>query len=79
MRMAIAKVTSFGKSRAVRLPDDFRVADTEFNIQKVGRSLVLTPANANWSDFFSMLQEFESDKPVERNQPENSIEPPDIL
>jgi virulence-associated protein VagC len=35
----------------------------------VGRSLVLTPVDANWTDFFDMLQQFDAEAQVERNQP----------
>jgi antitoxin VapB len=68
--MATAKVFMSGRSQAVRLPKEFRVSGNELAITRVGRSLVLTPIDAQWSDFFNMLQQFETDKPVERNQPQ---------
>ncbi len=67
--MATAKVFMSGRSQALRLPKEFRVTDRELSITKVGRSLVLTPIDPDWSDFFSILQQFESDQPIERNQP----------
>jgi len=67
--MAVAKVFMSGRSQAVRLPKDFRVMGNELAITKVGRSLVLTPIDAGWPDFFGILQEFDSASPIERNQP----------
>ena len=67
--MATAKVFMSGRSQAVRLPKEFRVSGSELSISKVGRSLVLTPVDANWTDFFDMLQQFDAEAPVERNQP----------
>jgi hypothetical protein len=31
---------------------------------------VLTPIEPQWSDFFSMLAEFDNKSPIEREQPE---------
>lgn len=68
--MAIAKVFMSGRSQAVRLPKEFRVTAKELSIKQVGNSLVLTPINPEWSDFFAILQEFDADVDIERNQPE---------
>lgn len=68
--MAVAKVFMSGRSQAVRLPKEFRVSGNELAITRVGRSLVLTPIDAGWPDFFRILQEFETDMPIERNQPQ---------
>ena len=67
--MATAKVFMSGRSQAVRLPKEFRVTANALSITKVGRSIVLTPIDSEWSDFFDMLQQFESDIPIEREQP----------
>jgi antitoxin VapB len=72
--MAIAKVFMSGRSQAVRLPKEFRVSGNELTITKVGKSLVLTPIEAGWTDFFRILQEFEPDVPLERNQPQSQQE-----
>ena len=69
--MATAKVFMSGRSQAVRLPKEFRVSESELAITKVGRSLILTPMDPQWTDFFTMLQLFESDKPIERYQPQD--------
>ena len=76
--MAAAKVFMSGRSQAVRLPKEFRVTGNELSITQVGKSLVLTPLDADWEDFFSVLQHFESDKPVERHQP-NEQQPRDAF
>ena len=68
--MATAKVFMSGRSQAVRLPKEFRVSGSELAITKVGRSLILTPIDAEWSDFFRMLKQFESEQLIERNQPQ---------
>lgn len=68
--MAVAKVFMSGRSQAVRLPKEFRVSGNELAITRVGRSLVLTPIDAGWPDFFRILQEFDTDTPIERNQPQ---------
>ena len=67
--MATAKVFMSGRSQAVRLPKEFRVTGNELSITQVGKSLVLTPVDAGWREFFDALQHFESDKPIERQQP----------
>jgi antitoxin VapB len=72
--MAVAKVFMSGRSQAVRLPKEFRVSGNELAITKVGRSIVLTPIDVGWPDFFRILQEFETDKPIERNQPQERQE-----
>ena len=77
--MTSAKVICSGRGQAVLLPDEFRPTATDFNIQKLGRSPIPTPTDANWSDFFSMLQEVELGNTIKRNQPENSHKTSDIL
>lgn len=72
--MTVAKVFMSGRSQAVRLPKEFRVTGNELAITKVGRSLVLSPIDADWSDFFRILLEFEFDEPIERDQPQEQQE-----
>ena len=52
------------------LAEKYRVSGNELTISRVGRSLVLTPIKPEWTDFFNMPDQFESDKPIERNQPQ---------
>lgn len=68
--MAIAKVFMSGRSQAVRLPKEFRVNASEMSIKKVGDSIVLTPINADWANFFAILKEFDDVEAMERNQPD---------
>ncbi|MES2129102.1 MAG: type II toxin-antitoxin system VapB family antitoxin [Pseudomonadota bacterium] len=72
--MAIAKVFMSGRSQAVRLPKEFRVNTTALTIEKVGESLVLTPINAGWDDFFAALREFGENPNIEREQPREQQE-----
>ena len=52
----IVKSTLFksNRSQAVRLPKELAFPDTvkKVVVRKVGRSIVLTPADALWDDFF---------------------------
>jgi antitoxin VapB len=68
--VAIAKIFMSGRSQAVRLPKEFRLSADQVSVSRVGRSLVLTPIEPQWSDFFSMLAEFDNKSPIEREQPE---------
>lgn len=68
--MAVAKVFMSGRSQAVRLPKQFRVSGNELAIAKVGRSIVLTPIDVGWPDFFRILHEFDTNMSIERNQPQ---------
>jgi antitoxin VapB len=72
--MATAKVFMSGRSQAVRLPKEFRVSGNELTITRVGNSLVLTPTEAGWEDFFEALQAFEPGFSIERDQPQSQQE-----
>jgi antitoxin VapB len=67
--MATAKVFMSGRSQAVRLPKEFRVEATELAIKRVGNTIVLSPVEAGWDEFFRLLGEFENVDKIERNQP----------
>jgi len=70
--MKSAKVFKSGNSQAVRLPKDFQTTETEFLIQKIGNSIVLTPKSNPWLTFDKGISEFSSDFLSDgRNQPEN--------
>lgn len=45
------------------------VAARRKKIVEVSRPLVETPADPAWNVFFNMLEQFEPDMPIERNQP----------
>jgi len=76
--MAIAKIFMSGRSQAVRLPKEFRLDGDQVTIARVGRSLVLTPIEPQWSDFFAVLQEFDVHAPIEREQPLSDQERPPL-
>lgn len=69
--MEVAKVFKSGNSQAVRLPKEFRTDHSEFNIRKVGDSIILTPVDDPWALFDEALEEFSKEGfKMERNQPE---------
>ena len=50
-----------GRSQAVRIPKEYRLEDTELLINRIGRSLVITPKNAVQETFRSGLAMFTED------------------
>ena len=69
--MNTAKVFKSGNSQAIRLPKEFRTTETEYEIKKVGSSIVLTPKLNSWEDFQESLSEFSEDIFLDgRQQPE---------
>ncbi|MBI2319995.1 MAG: AbrB/MazE/SpoVT family DNA-binding domain-containing protein [Betaproteobacteria bacterium] len=68
--MKTAKVFKHGNSQAVRLPKEFRVAETELLIKKSGESIVLTPKKASgWKNVRAAIAMFKG--PIERKQPQD--------
>ena len=53
MPRATAKIFRNGRSQAVRLPKEFRFAGDEVYIEKRGDTLVLSPKERSWADFFA--------------------------
>lgn len=70
--MKTAKLFQNGKSQAVRLPKEFRMAGTEVYIKKQGESIVLLPKEKSWDSLINSLDHFEKDFKMERNQPETN-------
>ncbi len=69
--MEVAKVFKSGNSQAVRLPKEFRTEHSEFKIQKIGESIILTPVDDPWASFEEALNDFSDDFMSEgRQQPE---------
>ncbi len=69
--MKTTKIFRSGNSQAVRLPKSFQTDETEFIIQKIGNSIVLTPASDPWKTFDQALLEFSDDFLKDgRNQPD---------
>lgn len=69
--MEVAKVFKSGNSQAVRLPKAFRTEHSEFKIQKVGDTIMLTPIDDPWALFDEALDGFSEDFMSDgREQPE---------
>lgn len=67
--MKTAKVFKQGNSQAVRLPKEFRVAESELYIRKSGSHIVLTPKKgARWTNIKAAVEMFRGE--IERNQPQ---------
>jgi len=65
--MKHASVFKSNRNQAVRIPKDFAFAEgvSKVVIRKVGKSVILTPVNAFWDEFF--------DKPgIDINEPEDN-------
>ena len=50
-----------GRSQAVRIPKEYRFADTELVVNRIGHSLVITPKNELRETFLSGLAMFTDD------------------
>lgn len=59
--MATAKVFKSGNSQAVRIPKEFHLDDTEVEIRREGKTLVLEPRKRSWSWLFESLHKFSDD------------------
>jgi antitoxin VapB len=69
--MKTTKVFKHGNSQAVRLPKEFRVADSEVFIKRAGDTIVLIPKKQErWSNLKACLGGFKG--PLERQQPEHA-------
>jgi antitoxin VapB len=67
--MKTAKLFMNGKSQAVRLPKEFRMAGDEVYIKKEGEVIMLLPKEKSWDTLFNSLKLFAKDFKIERNQP----------
>lgn len=68
--MLSSKVFFSGNSQAVRLPQEYQVADKELYIQKIGNTIILFPKTNPWEAFEKSLSEFSDDFMIDgRNQP----------
>jgi antitoxin VapB len=67
--MKTAKLFQNGRSQAVRLPKEFRMAGKEVYIKKQGEAIVLLPKEKSWQPLFKSLNHFAKDFKMERNQP----------
>ncbi len=67
--MQTAKIFVNGRSQAVRLPKDFRFAEKDVFIKKIGKMVVLLPKNDPWSSLVNSLDQFTDDFMENREQP----------
>ncbi len=67
--MQTAKIFANGRSQAVRLPKDFRFAENDVFIKKIGKMVVLLPKNDPWSSLVDSLDQFTDDFMETREQP----------
>ena len=74
--MRKAKVFWSGRSQAIRLPKEFRIATDEVSIKRRGNSLILEPIAQNWSWLVEFPGTFDADfvaaaneKPEEQKRP----------
>ncbi len=70
--MQTAKIFVNGRSQAVRLPKDFRFAENDVFIKKIGRMVVLLPKDDPWSSLVNSLDQFTDDFMENREQPDQN-------
>jgi len=68
--MQTAKIFVNGRSQAVRLPKDFRFAENDVFIKKIGKMVVLLSKNDPWSSLVNSLDQFTDDFMEDREQPD---------
>ena len=59
--MMTAKVFENGRSQAVRLPKEFRFAEKEVAINKIGEIVIMMPKRQHWDSFMQALDMFSDD------------------
>jgi antitoxin VapB len=69
--MQTAKIFVNGRSQAVRLPKDFRFAENDVFIKKIGKMVVLLPKDDPWSSLVNSLDQFTDDFMENREQPDH--------
>lgn len=68
--MDIAKVFQTGQSQAVRIPKEYRFAESEVSIRHFGNGVLLLPINHSWELLSIALGEFEPEFKITKDQPE---------
>lgn len=66
--MKRAKIFKNGQSQAVRLPKEFRFEGEEVFAQRLGKGVLLLPADSPWEFFLQSLDLFSNDFMEERQQ-----------
>lgn len=70
--MTTAKLFENGKSKAVRLPKEYRFSGNEVSINKIEDVVILMPQDNQWAGFMESLELFTDDFMKDgREQPEN--------
>lgn len=68
--MKVATVTTEREGQTVHLPAGIRLADGEFFVTQVGRSLLLVPkGTSSWQSLVESLERFSEDYMEDRAQP----------
>ena len=67
--MQTAKIFTNGRSQAVRLPKEFRLAGEEVLIKKIGKMVILLPKDDPWEPMINSLDQFTEDFMENREQP----------
>lgn len=67
--MDIAKIFKNGRSQAVRLPKDYRLAGQEVYVKKINGVVLLIPKDSAWKVLESAANYFTKDFLSGRNQP----------
>jgi antitoxin VapB len=73
--MDTARLFQSGRSQAVRLPKDYRLAGSEVAVKHFGSGVLLMPIDAPWDILEAALAAFEPGFPLEREQPETQSRP----
>jgi len=66
---AEAKVFMTGRSQAVRLPKEYRVAGASVYVKRLGNGILLLPKTGDrWAGLFAALDQFPRDFPLPRDR-----------
>lgn len=67
--IAEAKVFMTGRSQAVRLPKEYRVAGASVYLKRLGNGILLLPKTGDrWAGLFAALDQFPRDFPLPRDR-----------
>ena len=69
LAMPVTRVFQSGNSQAVRRPQEFRFAEDEVVIKRVGDAVMLFPVHYTAAGLKAELDELDADFQIERNQP----------
>jgi antitoxin VapB len=67
--MDLAQIFTTGRSQAVRLPKEYRFAETEVTVQHFGGGVLLLPKNGLFAAISASLANFEPGLQLTREQP----------